>query len=254
MFPAHADRAHADGAHAYRAVVFDFFGTLTEAVQRGPGHDRAAALLGCTPGAYADALDETFTDRSTGSLGDAIGALEVVARLAGGRPTVGALRAACAARIDAIRADTRLRADAVPVLRSLRRLGLRTAVVSDCTAELAEFWPELPIAGLVDARVLSTEERQHKPHPWMDLTAARRIGVAPPACLYVGDGGSHELSGAAAVDMAPVRLAAADLHRHLVFEPDRWDGRAIATLTDVLDLVRPAIPAPRRPPVSLPAG
>jgi putative hydrolase of the HAD superfamily len=259
MFPARAYpvRAYPVRAYpvrAYRAVVFDFFGTLTEAVQRGPGHDRVAALLGCTPSAYADALDETFTDRSTGSLGDAIGALEVVARLAGGRPTVGALRSAYLARIDALRRDTRLRPDTVPVLRSLRRLGLRTAVVSDCTAELAEFWPELPIADLVDARVLSTEERQHKPHPWMYLTAAARIGVAPAACLYVGDGGSHELSGAAAVDMAPVRLAATDLHRHLVFQPDPWDGRAIATLTEVLDLVRPAIPAQRRSPVSLPAG
>ena len=241
-------------AREYRAVVFDFFGTLTEAVQRGPGHNRVAAMLGCPALAFARALDETFTDRSTASLGDAIGSLDVVARLAGGRPTVAALRSAYAARIDAIRADTRLRPDAVAVLRALRRGGLRTAVVSDCTPELAEFWPELPIAGLLDARVLSTEERHHKPDPWMYIAAAVRIGVEPLSCLYVGDGGSHELSGAAAVGMTPVKLAAADLSRHLVFRPDPWHGPEVPTLTEVLHVVRPAIPAQRRRPVSLSTG
>jgi putative hydrolase of the HAD superfamily len=241
-------------AREYRAVVFDFFGTLTEAVQRGPGHDRVAAILGCPAAAFARALDETFTDRSTTSLGDAIGSLGVVARLAGGRPSRAALRAAYAARIDAVRADTRLRPDAVAVLRALRQRGLRTAVVSDCTPELAEFWPELPIAGLLDARVLSTEEARHKPDPWMYIAAAARLGVEPLSCLYVGDGGSHELSGAAAVGMGPVRLAAADLGRHLVFRPDPWRGPEMSTLTEVLDFVRPAIPAQRRRPVSLPTG
>jgi len=241
-------------AREYRAVVFDFFGTLTEAVQRGPGHDRVAAILGCPAPALARALDETFTDRSIASLGDAIGSLGVVARLAGGRPTRAALRAAYAARIDAVRADTRLRPDAVTVLRALRQRGLRTAVVSDCTPELAEFWPELPIAGVLDVRVLSTEERHHKPDPWMYIAAADRIGVEPLSCLYVGDGGSHELSGAAAVGMTPVRLAAADLGRHLVFRPDPWQGPEISMLTEVLDFLRPAIPAQRRRSVSLSTG
>jgi putative hydrolase of the HAD superfamily len=242
-------------ARAYRAVVFDFFGTLTEAVQRGPGHDHVAALLGCPPAAFARALDETFTDRSTASLGDAIGALGVVARLAGAHPTITALRAAYAARVDAVRADTRLRPDAVTVLRSLRRSGLRTAVVSDCTPELAEFWPELPIAPLVNARVFSTEERHHKPHPRMYSVATARLDVEPASCLYVGDGGSHELSGAAAVGMTPVKLAAADLGRHLVFRPDPWQGFEIATLTEVLDVVPPpTIPTDRRPSVSLSTG
>ena len=62
------------------------------------------------------------------------------------------------------------------------------------------------------------------------------------------------VTGAAAAGMTPIRLAAADLHRHLVFQPDRWDSRQIATLTDVLDLVRPAIPTQRRVSVPAPAA
>ena len=86
----------------------------------------------------------------------------------------------------------------------------------------------------------------------MYSAATARLDVEPGSCLYVGDGGSHELSGAAAVGMTPVKLAAADLKRHLVFRPDPWQGSEIATLTDVLDIVAPpAIPAQRRPSTSV---
>ena len=52
-----------------------------------------------------------------------------------------------------------------------------------------------------------------------------RLGIDPTACLYVGDGGSHELSGATAAGMTAVRLAAADLAGHLAFDVDReWVG------------------------------
>ena len=130
-----------------------------------------------------------------------------------------------------------MRPDAISTLRTLRDRRLRTAVVSDCTPELTAFWPELPIAGLLDARVLSIEERRCKPHPAMYREAARRLGVAPDECLYVGDGGSHELTGALLVGMTPIRLIADDAADHLVFRPDSWIGPAVSRLVEVLDLL-----------------
>ena len=62
--------------------------------------------------------------------------------------------------------------------------------------------------------------------------------MAPDQCLYIGDGGSQELTGAEAVGMTAVRLAAPDLKNHLVFDQDdTFDGQTITTLTDVLTLV-----------------
>jgi putative hydrolase of the HAD superfamily len=71
----------------------------------------------------------------------------------------------------------------------------------------------------------------------MYLAACRRLGVAPEECLYVGDGGSRELSGAASVGIVPLRLAAPDLARHLVFHADDWTGPAVGSLTEVLDVL-----------------
>ncbi|MFD0823506.1 HAD family hydrolase, partial [Micromonospora zhanjiangensis] len=135
-------------------------------------------------------------------------------------------------------ADIRLRPDAVAVLRRLRHLGVRTAVVSDCTHELPLLLPTLPIAPLLDARVFSVEVRRCKPDPEIFLTACRRLDVDPADCLYVGDGGSRELSGAAGAGLHPVRLAAADLAGHLVFDPEPdWSGPVVKTLAEVPALV-----------------
>ncbi|HYN93670.1 MAG TPA: HAD family hydrolase [Pilimelia sp.] len=223
---------------AYRAVLFDFFGTLTRAVRRGPQHDHIARALGCDPARMVAVLDRSFHDRCRGLLGDAAAALRWVCAQADGRPSPEALRMALVARVAAVQADTRLRPEAVPTLRELRRRGLRTAVVSDCGYELPQFLPRLPVAPLLDARVYSVAVRRRKPHPTMYLTACAALGVAPEECLYVGDGGSRELTGAAAVGMTAVRLAAEDLADHLVFDPDHaWAGPAIGTLGDVLAVV-----------------
>lgn len=221
---------------AYRAVIFDFFGTLTSAVTRGPAHASIARRLGCEPSAFARALDATFIPRSTGAYGDAAYALGVVARMAGGDPSPATLASVVTARIDAVTADTRLRPEAVPVLDTLQRYGFRTAIISDCGPELPSIMPRLPIAPYVDTCVFSIDIGHRKPEPIMYETACAHLGVDPGECLYVGDGGSQELSGATAVGMTAFRLTAPDLTGHLTFDHDNgWSGGQIDSLTDVFD-------------------
>ena len=56
---------------AFQAVVFDFFGTLTRSVRRGPQHAVIARTLGCDPDAVLSVLDRTFQIRARGHLGSA---------------------------------------------------------------------------------------------------------------------------------------------------------------------------------------
>jgi putative hydrolase of the HAD superfamily len=211
---------------AYRAVLFDFFGTLTHAVSRGPAHAHIARWLGCDPGAFTEALDRTFLDRARGGYGTASQSLRLVAESVGVRPSRAQLAAALPARLAAVRMDTRLRPDAVPVLRRLQDRGVRT---------------DLPVAPLLDTCVYSIEVGVCKPDPRMYLTACARLGVEPDECLYVGDGGSQELSGAEAVGMTPVRLTAWDLRGHLRFnEERRWAGRSARSLTDAVGYLDPS--------------
>jgi putative hydrolase of the HAD superfamily len=213
-------------------VLFDFFGTLTTAVHRGPAHANIARWLGCDPAAFAAELDRSFGVRARGGYGPPADALRRVIRGAGGRPSERRVAVALSARSAAVRADTRLRPDAVPVLAALRDRGVLTGLVSDCGPELPLFLSTLPVAPLLSTCVYSVEIGACKPHPKMYLTACARLGVEPADCLYVGDGGSRELTGARAVGMTAVRLAAPDLVRHLQFDRDTaWTGSAAPSLT-----------------------
>jgi putative hydrolase of the HAD superfamily len=223
---------------AYRAVVFDFFGTLTRSVQRGPQHAEIARALGADPEAVRGVLDRTFRARARGRYGSAEATLRWVIEQAGGHPRTAAVRAGVPARVNALKADTTLRDDAVSALSALKRRGLGTAVVSDCTHELPAFLPGLPVAPLLDAKIYSVQVGFCKPDPQIYLAACDELGVRPDECLYVGDGGSHELTGAAAVGMDPVRLTAPDLANHLVFDADtNFAGRTVRSLTEVVGLV-----------------
>jgi putative hydrolase of the HAD superfamily len=223
---------------AYRAVIFDFFGTLTRSVRRGPQHAAIARTLGCDPEIVRSTLDRTFHSRARGTFGSAEATLRWVTEQAGGRPGRAELRAAVPARVDALRADTQLRGDAVSALRAIKRRGLSTGLISDCTHELPAFLPGLPVAPLLDAQVFSVEVGVCKPDPAIYEAACSRLGVSAPDCVYVGDGGSRELSGAAAVGMTAVRLAAPDLADHLVFDSDmEFTGPSVASLTDLLTLI-----------------
>ena len=223
---------------AYRAVIFDFFGTLTRSVRRGPQHAQIARSLGCDPEVVRGVLDRTFHSRARGTFGSAEATIRFVSEQAGGRPRESQVRAAVPARVDALRADTELRSDAVSALMAVRQRGLATALVSDCTHELPAFLPSLPVAPLLDAQVFSVEVGVCKPEPEIYWAACERLGVRPSDCLYVGDGGSRELTGAAAVGMTPVRLAAPDLADHLVFNRDTaFDGLEVTSLTELVTLI-----------------
>jgi putative hydrolase of the HAD superfamily len=121
-------------------------------------------------------------------------------------------------------------------LAELRKRGIRTAIISNCTEEVALVWGETPFAGLADAAVFSATAGCMKPERRIYELACREIGVDPPDCLFVGDGANDELGGAERIGMTPV----------LIHPPDEqppwdglasWDGPRITSIEHVLDLV-----------------
>ncbi|WP_431944267.1 HAD family hydrolase [Micromonospora marina] len=224
----------------FQAVLFDFFGTLTHCVRRGAAHRATADMLGCSTEALAEVLDSSFSERASGSFGNAESTMRWLCTRLGVHPSDATVRAAVATRHRAVRADIRLRAEAVPVLAALRHRGVRTGLVSDCTHELPAFLPQLAVAPLLDAQVFSVRLGRCKPDPALYLAACYRLGQAPADCLYVGDGDSQELTGAERAGLSAVRLAAPDLADHLVLNADHdFDGPSLTSLRDVLDLLDP---------------
>ncbi len=226
-----------------RAVLFDFFGTLTRAVhpaQRDWAQRQAACVLGCRPARYLSVMDSSFYQRAAGQFGSVEETLRWTAKQAGANPCRSQIAAAAWVRRRMTRTNARLRRDALLVLARLRADGARIAVVTDCTAELAECWADLPVARYVDVPVFSVALGVCKPDPYMYNTACDALGVPPEDCLYVGDGGSAELSGARRLGIPAVRISAPDHRQHLVYNPEPdWDGPVIGSLTELL--VEPAL-------------
>jgi putative hydrolase of the HAD superfamily len=226
----------------FRAVVFDYFGTLTlqaPAAARREGARRVAQLLGLDADDFLQQMFASFTDRATGRRGDMAATMAWVAEQCGLRASPEQVSSACAERrsIEVGFANL-LRDDAVVTLQNLKAAGFRLGVVSDCTHELPECWPDLPIASIVDTVVFSVEMGYRKPHPSLYLTACRRLRVPPSEVLYVGDGGSHELTGARAVGMTAIRLVADDSGDGIVYDLESdWRGPVIGSLGAVAGLV-----------------
>jgi putative hydrolase of the HAD superfamily len=222
-----------------RAVVFDFYGTLTVSASvsaRRDGAGRVAGALGVPAESFFEQLSSTFTERATGRCGDLVETMAWLAHRCGCTPTDEQLAAACAERRATEKTYAQmLRRDSTQTLLRLKEHSLRIGVVSDCTHELPECWGGLPIAELVDAVVFSIEAGQRKPHPSLYRAICHQLGVTPAEALYVGDGGSNELSGAMAVGFIAVQLAAEDAAEALVYDKESdWSGPVIRRLTDLV--------------------
>jgi putative hydrolase of the HAD superfamily len=224
-----------------RAVVFDFYGTLT--AQRTTSdqvvaRSEQAAALGVDVTRYDTELTTTVRERFAGAGGDLPGSLAWVAARCGVTVPTAVLERAAAVRLATERRFGEPRPEAVPLLTALRSRGLRIGLISDCSAELPLYFDELAIAPLVDVPVFSFVTGHTKPAPENYLTCCEGLAVEPSDCLYVGDGGSNELAGARAVGMRAVHLAVPDEVDGLVYgKHDSWDGDTVTSLTAVLDLL-----------------
>jgi phosphoglycolate phosphatase len=120
-----------------------------------------------------------------------------------------------------------------PMLMTLDTLGLPWGIVTNKALRFAE--PSTRWLGLLDragALVAGDSTPHTKPHPAPLLEAARRLGHAPAACVYVGDDPRDVLAGRAA---GMATLAAAWGYLGTELEPHEWGAdQVLAHPNDLL--------------------
>lgn len=217
-----------------RAVVFDLWQTLAVWPEEKSGALRRAwsEAVG-VPAERIDELwygDQLYRLRETGPVAPAIEALHEALGVKGD------VEALVARRLELTREALVPVPGAVSTLGALRRRGIRTGLVSNCTEEVALVWEETPFAGLFDATVFSATAGCLKPDPEIYDLALRELDIAASEALFVGDGANDELRGAGDVGMTAV----------LVLEDGRepawpgvrgWSGLRVISIPQVLDLV-----------------
>lgn len=224
----------------YKAVIFDFFGTL---VDQFPFQDYQrlltdmAVALAVPAGDFTRVWAGAYQQRNAGVFATVESSIEYVYAALGVPVDSARVRDAAHIRIEWSRQIVRPRPDAVDTLARLNGAGFKVGLISNCTAEMPVLWSEMPFAPFIDIPIFSCVVGLAKPDPQIYLLACERLGAAPQDCLYVGDGDSHELTGATRVGMHPVLIPASytgDAHR---LDAEAWQGPSITKLSDVLTLV-----------------
>ncbi|MBI3743590.1 MAG: HAD family hydrolase [Chloroflexi bacterium] len=224
----------------YRAVIFDLFGTLVHSfnIQQHAQHlQKVAGTLGVPTPGLRELWDKSRRNRETGRFPSVADNLRFICRELQIDADEQRVEAAARAYLEFARAAFRIRDDATATLEALKKRGHRTGLISDCGPHVPALWAATPLARLVDTPVFSSLERVKKPDARIYQLACKRLDVQPSECLYVGDGGSHELTGASAVGMTAVQVAAVPKDDSLIIDGETWAGKRIETLREVLELV-----------------
>jgi putative hydrolase of the HAD superfamily len=226
----------------YSAVIFDLFGTLVtgwaETLFRESLYGMADAV-GVDRDRFRDAwINETTYDRNVGVHATIAANVLHICKGEGVAPSDEAVARAVAIRNEFTRVLLKPRPDAVATMRALRDAGLRLALVSDCSADVPELWDTTPFASLIDLPIFSCSVGMKKPDPRIFLMASDGLGVPPERCIYVGDGGSRELTGASEVGMYAVLIAGFDeeLPDYAKDKREKWEGRRIENLSELLEI------------------
>lgn len=174
-------------------LLFDLDGTLIDSAPdlAGAANDLRAAH-GLPPLPHAD-LRPMVGAGARGMVGVAFGVAPGDARFDG-------LKDAFLARYaERLLHSTRVFDTVLPVLDALDRAGLGWGIVTNkamrFTAPLVD---GLGLAQRAQVVIAGDTTPHAKPHPEPLLEAARRIGVAPTACAYIGDDHRDMLAGRAA--------------------------------------------------------
>lgn len=226
----------------FDAVLFDLFGTLIDIWPQSAydqANSRVCEALGADRDRWLRAWRDSNPNRNAGRYGSTEGDIRHVCEMVGVSPTPAQVAHATMIRLDLQRRNQAPRPGAVETLRRLRSDGYKMALVSDAFVDVTRVWPEGKLAPLMDAAVFSCDLGITKPDRLMYMTACEKIGAEPTRCLYVGDGGSGELTGAKALGMTPVLMRVDYDHEFDVRRPDLdgWQGPVIASAPEVLELV-----------------
>ena len=222
------------------AVLFGLWGTPAPGVppsERDAVSHEMAVDLGVDGTAFAAAYRDSYRERFVGATGSLEETIRTLAERCGGAPSVAAVTAAAARRLDLTRRLLESDDLTFAVLDGLLDAGLPLALVSDSSVETPSLWAESPLSERIMVTAFSCLLGVRKPDPAIYLHAVRELDVRPADCLFVGDGGGRELSGATELGMQVVRLRVPGDDPTDRYDDDRsFTGPQITALSDLLTM------------------
>lgn len=188
-----------------KAVIFDMYETLITHYQ-SPLYfgKQMAADAGIPESKFRRLWDATESDRTVGKL-----TLEEVVEAIlreNGCYTEELFQKIVQKRIQVKEECFRhLHKEIIPLMSSLKQNGMKVGLISNCFSEEVVVIRKSVLFPYFDAVCLSYEQGMQKPDAEIYRRCVDQLQVKGNECLYVGDGGSHELEAAEEVGMSAVQ-------------------------------------------------
>ena len=198
------------------AVIFDMFETLvTLFTGRTYFSEHITAALNQPIEAFRKCGHETEKDRTLGKYSMEEGLSITLKNLGAWSPEN--VQLVCRKRREAL-GDTfkAIPPESLWLLQTLREKGLKTGLITNTFSDERDMILSSPLYPLFDAAMISYEHAISKPDPEIYRRAMQALNVTAEECLYVGDGGSHELEGARSLGMQAIQCT---WFRDLAYEP-----------------------------------
>lgn len=189
-----------------KAVIFDLYETLLTHFDPNwaPPPRSIAQRLGVEEHVFTSLWPRFDNAWEAGHIGHYEEALAQFCAEAGAQPDVALLaELSDERRLMATRPYKAVDPGIVEMVAALKQAGLKLGVITNANNFGTALWPDCVLAPLFDVFVASHEAGMLKPDRRIYELACRRLGVRPAEAVFVGDGGSNELSGAAQVGLTP---------------------------------------------------
>lgn len=190
---------------AVKVVLFDLFETLVSEFDAiHPSTTEVAQILGVPVADFQREYQDLRPARYTGQFPDYATVLCYIVGKLGGKSPESTIQTLAERRHSAFTAHLRcIEPEILDMLNEITTSGIRIGLISNTDGSEVLEWANSPLSGFFEGTVFSHAVGIAKPDPRIYQYACKNLGVAPSDCIFIGDGNSDELRGAAQVGMLP---------------------------------------------------
>ena len=190
-----------------KALIFDLFDTLVSSgPPGGPSQQDIAGRLRVSVDDLRLWWHESSRRRMTGEFADYVTCLRTMRRDLRSQATDAELEAVASRRYQRKRGVLlRVEKRIMHMIAALEASGARVGVLSNTTEDEIAAWDECPLSTMLEDAVFSCHVGAVKPELAIYTVALERLQLEASDCVFVGDGGSDELRGAALSGMIPIQ-------------------------------------------------
>ena len=189
---------------AVKIVIFDLFETLISEFDAGhPSTTEVAQTLQLPVEDFQREYVNHRPARCTGQL-DYAASLRYIVRKLGGKSPESTIKTLAERRHSAFAGHLRhVEPEILDMLNEITTSGIRLGLISNTDGSEILNWANSPLSDFFEVTIFSHVVGMVKPDPDIYQHACKNLGVAPSDCIFIGDGNSDELRGAARVGMLP---------------------------------------------------